>query len=77
MRKLAQNISVAIVFAVAADLLTAQPASAISAGLARKCRESAIKAHPTPKAGSKTNATNKAQRDYFQACIAKEDKSKE
>ncbi len=53
-----------------------QPASAITAELAKKCRELAIKAHPTPTAGSKTNPFSgsgaaKAQRDYYNACIAK------
>jgi len=44
--------------------------SAISAELARKCRELAIKAHPTLPAGSKGGA-EQAQRDYFRECIAK------
>jgi hypothetical protein len=53
--------------------LVAVPAlaqSAISGELAKKCRELAIKAHPTQPAGSKTGA-GQAQRDYFRECIAK------
>jgi hypothetical protein len=44
-------------------------AGPISAELAKKCRALAIKAHPTERAGSRAYA--KAQRDYFQDCIAK------
>jgi hypothetical protein len=49
----------------------AQPSSPISADLAKKCRAMAIKAHPTPKVGSKGVGAEKAQRDYFQECVAK------
>ena len=45
-------------------------AGPISAELAKKCRALAIKAHPTERAG---RAYAQAQRDYFQACIAKGD----
>jgi hypothetical protein len=43
----------------------------ITAELAKKCRELAIKAHPTPKAGTKATGAEKAQRDYFSTCISK------
>jgi hypothetical protein len=63
-----------ILSATAAPAEPAQPdrantAGPISADLAKKCRELAIKAHPTERAGSTPYA--QAQRDYFQECIAK------
>ena len=63
-----------MVLALAAYLPMTSPSSAISADLAKKCRAMAIKAHPTPLAGSKASGVEKAQRDYFQACIAKDGK---
>ena len=50
-----------------------QPASAISAELAKKCREMALKEHPTARAGSKAGA-GKAQQEYFRSCVAKNGK---
>jgi hypothetical protein len=52
--------------------LMAMPSSALSitAELAKKCRELAIKAHPTQPAGSKSGY-EQAQRDYFKLCIEK------
>jgi hypothetical protein len=47
------------------------PSSAISAELAKKCRAMAIKAHPNPIPGSKASGAEKAEREYFQTCIAK------
>jgi hypothetical protein len=47
----------------------ANTAGPISAELAKKCRELAIKAHPTERAGTTPYA--QAQRQYFQDCIAK------
>lgn len=58
---------------IAAMVCGPQPASAITAELAKKCRELAIKAHPTQRAGTKTGAA-KAQQDYFRACVAKQGK---
>lgn len=43
--------------------------AAISADLARKCREMAIKAHPPKPAGTKAYA--QAERDFFRECISK------
>ena len=71
MTKLAKTLCAFIVLVVPAYLSYAQPASAISAELAKKCRELAVKAHPTPTAGSKAAGAEKVQRDYYQACIAK------
>jgi hypothetical protein len=45
--------------------------SGISADLAKKCREEAVKAYPTPKAGTKAQGVEKSQRDAFQACVSK------
>jgi hypothetical protein len=64
--------------ALAAVILPAQiivvsatiPAAAISADLAKKCREMAIKAHPPPiPPGNKAYA--QAERDFFRECISK------
>ena len=65
MAKLAKMLCAFIVLVVPAYLSYAQPASAISVELAKKCRELAVKAHPTPTAGSKATGAEKAQRDYF------------
>ena len=48
---------------------TAQPPQQVSAELAKKCREMAVKAHPTQLAGTSPYAA--AQREYFRECIAK------
>jgi hypothetical protein len=61
-------ISIGIVMAIAA---ASHPAFAISADLAKRCRDMAIKAHPFNVAGSKTG-TATAQRSYFNDCIAKD-----
>lgn len=71
MAMLAKRFSMLIVLALTAYLPTAQPASAISAELANKCRAMAIKAYPPPKPGSKPTGAEKSQRDYFRECIAK------
>ena len=47
----------------------AQPAQQVSAELAKKCREIAVKAHPTQLAGTSPYAA--AQREYFRECVAK------
>jgi hypothetical protein len=44
-------------------------AAPLSAELAKTCRELAIKAHPTQRAGGSASA--QAQRVYFQECVAK------
>jgi hypothetical protein len=48
---------------------TAQRAQQVSAELAKKCREMAVKAHPPQPAGTSPYAA--AQRDYFRECVAK------
>ena len=72
MKKLTQNISAAIVGLVL--YMYATPASAIDADVAKKCRALAVKAYPTPKAGTKAGGAEKAQRDYFQTCLTNADK---
>jgi hypothetical protein len=72
MKNLAQAISAAIIGL--AICMYAAPASAVDADVAKKCRALAIKAHPTPKAGTKAGGAEKAQRDYFQTCLTKADK---
>ena len=49
-------------------LLTAQPSAAISADLAKKCRQLMIKAHP-PHPFSKSHSAE-MERTYFKKCIA-------
>lgn len=49
-------------------LSAASPAAAISADLAKKCREMAIKAHPPEPAG--TTAYAQLERDFFRECVA-------
>jgi hypothetical protein len=46
-----------------------QQTQQVSAELAKKCREMAVKAHPTQLAGTSPYAA--AQREYFRQCIAK------
>jgi hypothetical protein len=71
MAKPMKALAALVVLGVPAYLLCVEPASAISVELAKKCRELAVKAHPTPRAGSKATGAEKAQRDAYQACIAK------
>ena len=58
----------------AAFASTATPAHAISAELAKKCRELAIKAHPPAPVGTPYAA---AERQYYLDCIAKGGKVEE
>jgi hypothetical protein len=67
---LPRAITASILIAQFAALCAASPAFAISADLANKCREMAIKAHPPPvPPGGKAYA--QAERDFFNECIAK------
>ncbi len=50
---------------------TPQPASAITAELAKKCRAMSIKAHPYKLPGQKGPGTAQAERAYFNECVAK------
>jgi len=61
------------VFMLAAQIFilsAGSPAAAITADLAKKCREMAVKAHPPPKpAGNRAYA--QAERDFFRECVSK------
>ena len=74
MNKWVKTLAVLIVIASMAYLLTAQEASAISVELAKKCRTLAIKVHPAPRVGTKATGADKALRDCFQSCVAKNGK---
>jgi hypothetical protein len=63
------TIRIAIGGLVALVLLAAEPASALTAELARKCRDMAIRAHPPVPAGSMTGSAQ-AERTYFRTCVA-------
>jgi hypothetical protein len=71
MTKFVKTLSAFLFFAVQAYSAYAQTTSTITAELANKCRQEAIKAHPTPIAGTKASGVEKAQRDAFQACVSK------
>jgi hypothetical protein len=56
-------------------LSMASPAIAISADVAKRCREMALKSHPPEPAGTKPYA--QAERDYFRSSISKSDNAKD
>jgi hypothetical protein len=63
----------AILAAVSMSLaipLTAEPASALSLQLAKKCRAMALKAHPYKLPGEKGPGTAAAERQYYSQCVA-------
>jgi hypothetical protein len=51
-------------------LLSMHSAPAITADLAKKCREMALAAHPTQPPGSKIGSAS-AQLEYYRNCVAK------
>ncbi len=65
-----KRITIASLLAISALEALTTAAPAISADLAKKCRELAIKAHRPAVAGSKTG-TAQAERDYFRECVAR------
>lgn len=70
----AKNYIGALTVMVFAVLISVgQPASAITAELAKKCREMAFKAHPPVAIGSK-KSNAKGQQDYYKQCVAKNGK---
>jgi hypothetical protein len=69
----ASRASVTLLVSVFLAGFAASDAFAISADLAKKCREMAIKTHPPVRAGT-AKGTAGAQREYFQNCIANEGK---
>ena len=74
MTKLTKNLGASILLAVTVLLPASQPASALTAELAKKCRQMALKAHPPQLAGTKSTGVEKAQRDFFKECVAKNGK---
>jgi hypothetical protein len=64
-----------VLFALAlgALCLSTGPASALDAALAKLCRDKSIEAYPPKPAGSSTGHA-KAQRDYYNLCLAKQGK---
>lgn len=68
MTSFGKALSAVFLFVAPASSICAQ---SITADLAKVCREQAIKAHPTPTAGTKSNGVEKAQRNFFQACVTK------
>jgi hypothetical protein len=66
------NISIGLAtLAVTIQILlsSASPAAAVSADLAKKCRQMAVKAHPREVAG--TNPYAQAERSFFRECVSK------
>jgi hypothetical protein len=59
-----------ICLALSCYMLPIKPAQAITADLAKKCREMALKAYSSRQPGSKEGFA-KAQREYYRDCIAK------
>jgi hypothetical protein len=70
MRRYSQGLAALTVFIVAYLLMVTTPAFAISAELANKCRQMAIKAHPPKQPGGKKGYA-KAERDFFNSCVSK------
>ena len=71
MRKFGKTFSAILLFSMSALPAFAQSTSSITADLAKKCREEAVKAHPTPTAGTKASGAGKAQREFFQSCVSR------
>jgi hypothetical protein len=63
------SLIAALILGLSFSVVAPGSAAAITAELAKKCREMMIKAYPTRPAGSRTGA-EQAQRDYFKQCIA-------
>jgi hypothetical protein len=68
MNNFAKTISWFFAAGLVITLSLANPASAITADLAKKCRAMAIEKHPSVPAGTKTGNA-KAQRDFYITCI--------
>jgi hypothetical protein len=70
MRKFLTALAAVILPAQSIILSATSPAAAISADLAKKCREMAVKAHPPPiPPGNKAYA--QAERAFFRECVSK------
>jgi hypothetical protein len=76
MMRTAKPIVSAVVIAAVGVVSVVPSASAITADVARKCRDVAIKSHPPTTAGSKTGAAQ-AERDAYRACLAQNNDGKD
>lgn len=67
--KNSEVIGLSCLFAAVLTLLAPQPASAITAELAKQCRAMSMKAYPPARVGTKTGNA-KSGLVYYRACIA-------
>ena len=68
-----RRLGALILIAACALQVASGPAPAITAEIAKKCRDLAIKVQPYRRAGT-AQGTAQAERDYYRDCIAKEGK---
>jgi hypothetical protein len=68
-KSIAKPLFASTLLGLFAYLVATPPAMAITADLANKCRQLAIKAHPPQRIGAKTGAAG-AERKYYRDCIA-------
>ncbi len=71
MTNIARQSIIVSAIALCALIAAQDSASALTAEVAKKCRELAIKAHPSTPPGKKSGA-EQAQRAYFRDCVAKD-----
>ncbi len=69
MNSIVKAFFVSVLFGLPAILAATTPAAAISADLAIKCRQMAIKAHPPQRIGSKTGTAGE-ERKFYRDCLA-------
>jgi len=69
---LVSSVALFITVQIGFVLAATSTANAISADLAKKCRDMAIKAHPYKYPGEKGAGTAQAERSYFSDCITKD-----
>ena len=69
MKQVPMGLCAAAVLSLFILFTTTAPAAAISADLATKCRQMAIKEYPPKPVGTK-GGTAEAQRKYYRDCIA-------
>lgn len=68
--KNSEVIGLSCLFSAVLTLLAPQPASAITAELAKQCRAMSTKAYPPAKIGTKPTGNAKSGLAYYRACIA-------
>ena len=64
------KLSIYLALAALTLVFAVEPASAITAELAKKCRDMALKAHPPERPGKKSHQAE-AERTYFRECVEK------